>query len=48
MRALVTGGAKRLGREMTIYLATRGFDVAVHYNASASDAEDVAAKIQSL
>lgn len=48
MRALVTGGAKRLGREMAIYLATRGFDVAVHYNASAGDAEGVVAKIQSI
>jgi NAD(P)-dependent dehydrogenase (short-subunit alcohol dehydrogenase family) len=30
-RALVTGGAKRLGRAMALYLAGRGYDVAVHY-----------------
>jgi NAD(P)-dependent dehydrogenase (short-subunit alcohol dehydrogenase family) len=47
MRALVTGGAKRLGREMALYLAIRGFDVIVHYNSSASEAEDVAAEIRS-
>ncbi|MDO7663807.1 MAG: short-chain dehydrogenase, partial [Planktomarina temperata] len=31
MRALVTGGAIRLGREMALYLAEQGYDVAVHY-----------------
>lgn len=30
-RALVTGAGQRLGREMALYLAGRGFDVAVHY-----------------
>jgi NAD(P)-dependent dehydrogenase (short-subunit alcohol dehydrogenase family) len=32
--ALVTGGAKRLGRAMALALAGAGFDVAVHYGAS--------------
>lgn len=40
--ALVTGGAKRLGREMVLYLAGRGFDVAIHYNSSKDEAEEVA------
>jgi NAD(P)-dependent dehydrogenase (short-subunit alcohol dehydrogenase family) len=48
MRALVTGGAKRLGREMALYLATRGLDVVVHYNSSASEAEDIVSEIRSL
>lgn len=48
MRALVTGAARRLGREMALYLAGRGFDVAVHYAGSAADAEDVVARIRSL
>ena len=34
MRALVTGGAIRLGREIALYLGQQGFDVAVHYAGS--------------
>jgi len=41
--ALVTGGGARLGKAMALYLAQRGYDVAVHYNSSAKGAEDVAA-----
>src|SRR5210317_2127251 len=48
MRALVTGGAKRLGRAMALYLANRGYDVAIHYNGSAQAAQDTVAEIQSL
>lgn len=39
--ALVTGAAKRLGREMALYLAGRGLDVVVHYNGSEAEASDV-------
>lgn len=38
-RALVTGGARRLGRAMALALADDGYDVAIHYNGS-SDAAD--------
>ena len=48
MRALVTGGAKRLGREMTLYLAARGYDVAVHYASSKAAADAVVADIRAL
>lgn len=41
--ALVTGAAKRLGREMALYLAGRGLDVAIHYHGSQAEAADVAA-----
>jgi NAD(P)-dependent dehydrogenase (short-subunit alcohol dehydrogenase family) len=36
---LVTGAARRLGREIVLELARHGFDVAVHYRASAADAD---------
>ena len=45
-RALVTGGGKRLGLAMSRYLATRGHDVAVHYNSSAAGAEEAAHDIR--
>jgi len=43
--ALVTGGAKRLGREFSLFLADQGFDIALHYNNSLSEAETTAAEI---
>lgn len=48
MRALVTGAGKRLGREMALYLARRGHDVAIHYASSAEAAEETAAMIRAL
>ena len=44
-RALVIGGAIRLGREMALYLADRGYAVAVHYASSAAPAEETVAEI---
>ena len=41
--ALVTGAGKRLGREIALYLASRGLGIVVHYNSSAREAEEVAA-----
>ncbi|MCR9156685.1 MAG: SDR family oxidoreductase [Rhodobacteraceae bacterium] len=41
-KALITGAGKRLGRAMALYLADRGFDIAVHYATSADEAEEVA------
>jgi len=48
MRALVTGAGKRLGREMALYLARRGYDVAVHYAASRKEAEAVVSEITAM
>lgn len=45
-QALVTGGAKRLGRAIALALADAGFDVAIHYAASATDAEATAGEIR--
>ena len=47
-RALVTGGARRIGREIALYLARRGFDVAVHYATSADEAAATVAGISAL
>ena len=41
---LVTGGAKRLGRAIAIGLAAQGWQVAVHYRSSASDATKTVAE----
>lgn len=40
-RVLVTGAAKRIGRVIAIELSRRGFDVAIHYGNSRTEAEAV-------
>ena len=45
-RALVTGAGQRLGQEMALYLAGRGYDVAVHYASSSEGAEETAAGVR--
>lgn len=45
--ALVTGGAKRIGKAIALRLAEQGWSVAVHYHASAAEAEAVAAEVRS-
>ncbi|UFN50844.1 SDR family oxidoreductase [Roseomonas sp. OT10] len=44
--ALVTGGAKRLGRALALALADAGFDLAVHHRDSGEAATATAAEIQ--
>lgn len=39
--ALVTGGARRVGREVALGLAARGAHCLIHYNRSAADAADL-------
>ena len=46
-RALVTGAGGRLGQAMAIYLAHRGYDVAIHYASSDKGARDTAAAVES-
>lgn len=41
-KALITGAGKRLGRAMALYLAGRGYDVAIHYATSEAEAAGVA------
>lgn len=47
-RALITGAARRLGRAMALDLAATGWDVAVHYNGSHTEAEQTAAEAREL
>ena len=44
--ALVTGGARRIGRAIALTLAAHGWDVAVHYGQSHDEAEALAAEIR--
>lgn len=43
---LVTGAARRIGRAIALHLAERGFAVAIHYRASAAEADTVADAIR--
>ena len=46
--ALVTGAAKRLGREIALTLARHGWDIGVHFNRSRPDADALATEIRTL
>jgi len=43
--AVVTGGARRLGRHLCLTLAARGYDIVALYRASRSDADSLVAEI---
>jgi NAD(P)-dependent dehydrogenase (short-subunit alcohol dehydrogenase family) len=46
--ALVTGGARRVGRAIALSLAGRGMDVMVHYHHSVSEAEETVEHIRGM
>jgi NAD(P)-dependent dehydrogenase (short-subunit alcohol dehydrogenase family) len=46
--ALITGGAHRVGRALTLALARAGADVFLHYGSSADAAERTAAEVRTL
>ena len=43
---MITGGAKRLGKEMALSLAQKGWSVALHFRNSESDAETTRKRIE--
>jgi NAD(P)-dependent dehydrogenase (short-subunit alcohol dehydrogenase family) len=46
--ALVTGAARRIGREIALALARDGWDIAVHYATSRDEAQETVAEIEAL
>ncbi|MBI87797.1 MAG: short-chain dehydrogenase [Euryarchaeota archaeon] len=44
---LVTGGARRIGREICLRLGEEGFSIAIHYRNSQSDSQKLADEIES-
>ena len=46
--ALVTGGSRGLGKEMTLSLAKKGIDVVLTYKSSKQKADEVVAEIQEI
>ncbi len=46
--ALITGGARRIGRAIVLELAAQGWDLAVHYRSSATEAEATAQDARAL
>ena len=45
---LITGAAKRIGRQLALDLAATGYDIAIHFNESSREAEEVAASIRAM
>lgn len=46
--ALITGGAVRVGREIALHLARRGWDITIHYRFSKKEAASLATEINAL
>ena len=46
-RILITGAAKRIGKEMALSFFNKGWDIVIHYNSSMDDAEALADKMNS-
>ena len=46
--ALVTGGARRIGRAICLELAAAGYDVAIHHRDSEAEADQVALSVQAM
>lgn len=45
---MVTGGARRVGRELVLHFAALGYDIALHCHHSTGEAEETKAEIEAL
>ena len=46
-RILITGAAKRIGKELALSFFNKGWDIVIHYNSSKEEAEALAHKMNS-
>ena len=46
--AFITGGAKRIGREIALSLAKSGYDIALHYHGSQKEADETCQMIEGV
>ena len=46
-RILITGAAKRIGKEMALSFFNKGWDIVIHYNSSKDEAEGLAVQMNS-
>ena len=46
--AFITGGAKRIGKAIAVFLAEAGFDIALHYNDSLNEAKLTQTEIKQI
>ena len=44
--ALITGGAKRIGQDLALSLAVKGWNIALHYRNSLAEAKSTSKKIE--
>lgn len=44
--ALITGGAKRIGKSVALDLAEKGYDIAIHYNSSEKEAIETKSEVE--
>ena len=45
---LITGAAKRIGKHLALYFGAKGYPVAVHYNSSRQDADNIVSEIRNI
>lgn len=46
--ALITGGAKRIGKALVLHLAAKGWNIAIHYNSSDKEARKLQHELMEL